>query len=89
MDPNTHTSKVPGRPHRLGVSKGRCAPRHLQGSGVTAGRCGTRPVVVGWVDVRHCVPVRDVSRRTETRASPQSGVVLFNSHTITALITVT
>lgn len=35
-------------------------------SGVMDGRDCTRPVVVGWVDARHCVPVRDMSRRAET-----------------------
>lgn len=59
------------------------------GSGVTDGGYRARPVVAGWVDARHCVPVRVMSRSTETGASPQRGAVLFNSHTITVLIMVT
>lgn len=38
------------------------------GSGVMDGGDCTRPAVVGWVDARLCVPVRDVSRSTETGA---------------------
>lgn len=47
--------------------------------GVTDGGYCPCPVVVGCLDARHCVPVREVSRSAETRASPHHGAVLFNS----------
>lgn len=37
-------------------------------SGVMDGNDCTHPVVAGWVDARHCVAVRDMSRRAETGA---------------------
>lgn len=47
--------------------------------GVTDGGYCPCPVVVGRLDARHCVPVREVSRSAETRASPHHAAVLFNS----------
>ncbi len=82
--PTTRISKDPGRPNTESLWS--ALPG---GSGVMDGRDCTRPVVVGWVDVRHCVPVRDVSRSAETGASPHRWGVLFNSHTITVLIMLT
>ncbi len=82
--PTTRISKDPGRPNTESLWS--ALPG---GSGVMDGRDCTRPVVVGSVDVRHCVPVRDVSRSAETGASPHCWGVLFNSHTITVLIMLT
>lgn len=58
----------------------------VAGCGVMDCRDCTCPVVVGRVDTRQCVPVREVSRSNETGAAARGRAALFNSCAITVLI---